>query len=72
VAITELWTPGLDDVLLINQEAPFESIAESARKNTYSMATDALAKLREGSTTLEELLRVMPPSALRELRTTLL
>jgi type IV pilus assembly protein PilB len=71
VAITELWTPGLNDVLLINQDAPFESIAESARKNTYTMATDALAKLREGRTTLEELLRVMPPSALRELRATL-
>jgi type IV pilus assembly protein PilB len=71
VAITELWTPGLDDVLLINQDAPVDAIAASARKNTYSMATDALAKLREGRTTLEELLRVMPPSALRELRTTL-
>jgi hypothetical protein len=32
------------------------------------MATDALAKLREGRTTLDELLRVMPPSAVRELR----
>ena len=72
VAITELWTPSLDDVLLINQEAPFETITESARKNTYTMATDAVAKLREGRTTLEELLRVMPPSALRELRATLL
>jgi type IV pilus assembly protein PilB len=70
VAITELWTPSLDDVLLINQDAPFEAIIESARKNTYSMATDALAKLREGRTTLEELIRVMPPSALRELRST--
>jgi type IV pilus assembly protein PilB len=71
VAITELWTPSLDDVLLITQEAPFDVIAASARKNTYSMATDAMAKLREGRTTLEELLRVMPPSALRELRSTL-
>jgi type II secretory ATPase GspE/PulE/Tfp pilus assembly ATPase PilB-like protein len=72
VAITELWTPGLDDVLLINQDAPFDGIAASARKNTYSMATDALTKLREQRTTLEELLRVLPPSALRELRTTLI
>jgi type IV pilus assembly protein PilB len=71
VAITELWTPGLDDVLLINQDAPFEAIAASARKNTYSMATDALVKLREGRTTIDELLRVMPPSALRELRATI-
>jgi len=72
VAITELWTPGLDDVLLINQDAPFDAIAASATKNTYSMATDALTKLREQRTTLEELLRVLPPSALRELRTTLI
>jgi type II secretory ATPase GspE/PulE/Tfp pilus assembly ATPase PilB-like protein len=69
LALCELWTPGLDDVLLINQNAPLEMVTASARKNTYSMATDALAKLREGRTTLEELLRVMPPSALRELRT---
>ena len=67
-AIAELWTPGVDDVLLINQNAPFDAIVASARKNTYSMATDALAKLREGSTTLDELLRVLPASALRELR----
>jgi type II secretory ATPase GspE/PulE/Tfp pilus assembly ATPase PilB-like protein len=71
LAITELWTPTLDDVLLINQDAPFDAITASAAKSTYSMATDALAKLREGRTTLEELLRVLPPSALRELRATL-
>ena len=72
LAITELWTPSLDDVLLINQDAPFDAIAASAAKTTYSMATDALVKLRQGRTTLEELIRVLPPSALRELRTTLL
>jgi type IV pilus assembly protein PilB len=69
LAIIELWTPSLDDVLLINQGAPFDVIAASARTSTYSMATDALARLREGRTTLEELVRVLPPSALRELRT---
>ena len=71
VAVTEVWAPGLDEVLLINQDAPFDTIAAAARKNTYSMATDALMKLREQRTTLEELLRVLPPSALRELRTSL-
>lgn len=68
VAVIELWTPSLDDVLLINQGAPFDTIAASATRSTYSMASDALAKLREGRTTLEELMRVLPPSALRELR----
>jgi len=70
LALAELWTPGGDDVLLINQNASHEAIVAAARKNTYSMATDALAKLREGRTTLDEVLRVLPPSALRELRTT--
>ena len=70
LALAELWTPGADDVLLINQNASHEMIVAAARKNTYSMATDALAKLREGRTTLDELLRVLPPTALRELRAT--
>ncbi|HXU90352.1 MAG TPA: GspE/PulE family protein [Methylomirabilota bacterium] len=68
LAIIELWIPSLDDVLLINQGAAFDAIAASSRRSTYSMATDALAKLREGRTTLDELVRVLPPSALRELR----
>jgi type IV pilus assembly protein PilB len=71
LVITELWTPGVDDVLLINQNAPSDVIQAAARKNTYSMATDGLAKLREGRTTVDELLRVLPPTALRELRTTI-
>lgn len=72
LALAELWTPGMDDVLLINQGAPFDAILAAARKNTYSMATDSLAKLREGRTTLEELLRVLPPQALRDLRSTVI
>ena len=72
LALAELWTPGFDDVLLINQGAPFDVVLEAARKNTYSMATDALAKLREGRTTVDELLRVLPVSALRELRSTMM
>jgi type IV pilus assembly protein PilB len=71
LVIAELWTPGVDDVLLINQNAPSDVIQAAARKNTYSMATDGLAKLREGRTTVDELLRVLPPTALRELRTTI-
>jgi type IV pilus assembly protein PilB len=70
LALAELWTPGGDDVLLINQNASHEMIVAATRKNTYSMAADALAKLREGRTTLDELLRVLPPSALRDLRAT--
>jgi type IV pilus assembly protein PilB len=72
VALSELWTPGVDDVLLINQGASVDLIQAAARKNTYSMATDAIVKLREGRTTLDELLRVLPLSALRELRSTII
>jgi len=68
LALAELWTPGGDDVLLINQNAPLDAIGAAARKNTHSMASDALAKLREGRTTVDELRRVLPVSALRELR----
>jgi type IV pilus assembly protein PilB len=70
LALAELWTPGADDVPLITQGAPLDAIAAAARKNIYSMASDALATLRQGRTTLDEILRVLPPSALQELRTT--
>ena len=69
LALAELWTPGDDDVPLITQGAPLDAIAAAARKNIYSMASDALATLRQGRTTLDEILRVLPPSALQELRT---
>jgi len=67
MALAELWTPGIDEIELINQRAPHDVLVMAARKNTYSMATDALSKLREGRTTLDELMRVLPQSALREM-----
>jgi type IV pilus assembly protein PilB len=72
VALAELWTPGDDDVMLINQNAHYETILESSRKNTYTLATDAVAKLREGRTTVDEVRRVLPPQSLRELRSMVL
>jgi type IV pilus assembly protein PilB len=68
IAITELWTPGDDDVLLINKGAPFEQIREAARRNSLTMAEDVVRKLREGRTSLEELVRVLPQSTFRALR----
>src|SRR5262245_42452215 len=70
IAIAEPWTPGKDEIELISQHASRDMIVAAARKNTYSLATDAMAQLREGRTTLDEMLRVLPPSALRELRST--
>jgi type II secretory ATPase GspE/PulE/Tfp pilus assembly ATPase PilB-like protein len=67
LVLAELWTPGTDDIALINENAPADAMLEATRKNTYSLATDAMARLREGRTTLDEIVRVLPPAALREL-----
>ena len=69
LAITELWTPGDEDALLINRGASFEEIREAAARNTIPMADDVMRKLREGRTNLEELVRVIPQSTFRALRT---
>jgi type IV pilus assembly protein PilB len=67
VSVAELWTPSADDVTLINEGAPAERLEQSAWKSTIPMAADALVKLREGRTSLEELVRILPPSALQKL-----
>jgi type II secretory ATPase GspE/PulE/Tfp pilus assembly ATPase PilB-like protein len=66
--LSELWTPNDADVVLINKGAPFEEVRESARKTTLSMAEDVAEKLALGRTTLEELIRALPHSALRQLQ----
>ncbi|PYN24062.1 MAG: type II secretion system protein GspE [Candidatus Rokuibacteriota bacterium] len=66
--LTELWTPNDADIMLINRGAPFEEIRQSARKTTLPMADDAAEKLCQGRTNLEELIRALPHSALRQLR----
>jgi type IV pilus assembly protein PilB len=65
--LSELWTPNDADVVLINKGAPFEEIRESARNTTLSMADDVTEKLAQGRTNLEELIRALPHSALRQL-----
>ena len=67
LVLAELWIPGAADVALINDNAPIDVVLEATRKNTYSLAADAMAKLREGRTTLDEIARVLPRTALREL-----
>jgi type II secretory ATPase GspE/PulE/Tfp pilus assembly ATPase PilB-like protein len=66
--LSELWTPDDADVVLINKGAPFEEVRESSRKTTISMAEDVAEKLALGRTTLEELIRALPHSALRQLQ----
>jgi type II secretory ATPase GspE/PulE/Tfp pilus assembly ATPase PilB-like protein len=66
--LSELWTPNDADVVLINKGAPFEEVRESARKTTLSMADDVAEKLAQGRTNLEELIRALPHTALRQLQ----
>jgi type IV pilus assembly protein PilB len=66
--LAELWTPSQHDVALINLNASFDEIAASAEKSTLSMAEDAIARLRQGRTSLDELVRALPHSTLRQLQ----
>jgi len=68
MVLSELWTPNDADVVLINKGAPFEEVRESARRTTLSMADDVAEKLAHGRTNLEELIRALPHSALRQLQ----
>ena len=66
--IADLWIPDQHDHLLIMSKAPFEEVRASAARTTISMAQVAHARLREGRTTLEELTRVLPYTAILEHR----
>ena len=64
----ELWTPSDADVVLINRGATFDEIRKSASGTSLPMAEDVAEKLRQGRTNLEELIRALPHSTLRQLR----
>jgi type IV pilus assembly protein PilB len=66
--LSELWTPNDADVVLINRGARFEEVRQNALKSTFPMAEDAAEKLRQGRTNLEELIRALPHSAVRQLQ----
>jgi type II secretory ATPase GspE/PulE/Tfp pilus assembly ATPase PilB-like protein len=66
--IADLWVPDSQDQLLVMRQAPFEDIKTSAARTTISMAATAWGRLRAGRTTLEELARVLPYSAIVEHR----
>jgi type II secretory ATPase GspE/PulE/Tfp pilus assembly ATPase PilB-like protein len=67
-SIAELWTPSQQDVILISKGANFDDIRNSARQSTISMAEDVVERLAAGRTNLEELIRVMPYSAVYRFR----
>jgi type IV pilus assembly protein PilB len=66
--IADLWVPDEEDAMLITREAPFDEVRRSAERTTFSMAQDAHDRLLSGRTTLEELLRVLPYTAVAEHR----
>jgi len=66
--VADLWVPDDQDLMLITRQAPFDEIRRSAQRTTFSMADDAHQRLAAGLTTLEELLRVLPYSAIAEHR----
>jgi len=68
VTVAELWVPSEEDIVLINKSAPIEEIRASARKTTLSMADNAWHLLREGRTSVEELVRMLPYDAIVDFR----
>jgi type IV pilus assembly protein PilB len=68
VTIVELWTPDDEDVLLITKNAPIDQLRQSARRSTLSMADAMRSSLEQGRTTLEELIRVLPATAIADFR----
>jgi type IV pilus assembly protein PilB len=68
MSVAELWVPNEDDFLLINKGAPFEDLHKSSLRTTLSMADDAFERLLAGRTNLEELIRMLPYSAICEFR----
>jgi type IV pilus assembly protein PilB len=67
-SIAELWVPSEDDVILISKSAPFDEVRASALRSTVSMVSDVTERLSSGRTNLEELIRVMPYSAVYQFR----
>jgi type IV pilus assembly protein PilB len=66
--VADLWVPDDRDAVLITRQAPFDEVRQSAQRTTFSMAQDAHERLLAGGTTLEELLRVLPYTAVVEHR----
>jgi type II secretory ATPase GspE/PulE/Tfp pilus assembly ATPase PilB-like protein len=54
--------------MLINRGATVDEIRKSAQGTSLPMADDVAEKLRQGRTNIEELIRALPHSTLRQLR----
>ncbi|RLB68885.1 MAG: hypothetical protein DRH03_09225 [Deltaproteobacteria bacterium] len=71
IALAELWEPNHQDILLINKKAPMEDLKISAKNSTIPIISEAIAKLKDGETTLDELVRVLPYSFIEDYRQSL-
>ena len=65
--VGELWVPTQDDAVAIAKEVPMDELAASTRASTFTMAECASELLSDGVTNIEELVRVMPFAAIREM-----
>jgi type IV pilus assembly protein PilB len=65
--VAELWVPTQDDAVLIAKEVPMDELAASTKASTFTMAQCASELLHGQVTNIEELVRVMPFSAIREM-----
>jgi type II secretory ATPase GspE/PulE/Tfp pilus assembly ATPase PilB-like protein len=68
MSVGEIWVPSERDVILISKNAPFDEIRTNAQASTVPMAVDVMARLTDGRTTLEELIRVLPYSSVYQFR----
>jgi type IV pilus assembly protein PilB len=67
-AVAELWTPSEKDIILISKGAGMDELQKSSCESTLFMAHDAMEKLRQGRTNLEELIRTLPYSCVSTFR----
>ena len=65
--VGELWVPTQDDGVLIAKEVPMDELVAQTKTSTITMAQCASELLHEQVTNIEELVRVMPFSAVREM-----
>jgi type IV pilus assembly protein PilB len=65
--VAELWIPTQEDAVLIAKGVPMDELAAATKASTYTMAQCASELLHEGVTNIEELVRVMPFAAIRDM-----
>jgi type IV pilus assembly protein PilB len=65
--VGELWVPTQDDGILITKEVPMDELVAQTKSSTITMAHCASELLHDQVTNIEELVRVMPFSAVREM-----